>query len=43
MVSQNENAIKNANTPLEDHLGSVGDSTNIGSPPATQTRLYKSL
>jgi len=29
--------------PLGDHLGSVGDSTTSGLPPATQTRLAKSL
>lgn len=29
--------------PLGDHLGSVGDSTNSGLPPATQTRFVKSL
>lgn len=29
--------------PFEDHLGSVGDSTKSGSPPAIQTRLFISL
>lgn len=29
--------------PLEDHLGSVGDSITVSSPPATQMRLYTSL
>jgi hypothetical protein len=30
-------------TPFEDHLGSVGDSTNVGSSPATQIRFCTSL
>lgn len=35
--------IKRKGLPSDDHLGSVGDSTITGSPPATHTRLQISL
>lgn len=34
---------KPGNIPLGDHFGSVGDSTIVGSPPATHIRLDSSL